>query len=115
MIRRPPRSPPFPYPTPFRSAPPVLPIAPGKPPSNVGIVRFALRDRPKPQAMVTIRNDSPGGRAVLKIESANRTIEREIGLPTRGTEQNFFIDLDTVGPTARATIVVQDDLDADNA
>src|SRR5207237_5818863 len=72
--------------------PRVLPIAPGKSLSNVGIVRFALRDRAKPQAMVTIRNDSPGGRAVLKIESANRTIEREIGLPTRGTEQNFFLD-----------------------
>ena len=95
--------------------PRVLVIAPSKPLGNVGIVRFALRDHPKPQAMVTIRNDSPGGRAVLKIESANKTIEREIGLPTRGTEQNFFLDLETLGPTARASIDVQDDLDADNA
>src|SRR5205823_4165310 len=80
----------------------------------VSIARFALRERPHPQAMVTVRNDSASGRAVLKIETSGKTVERELGLPTRGTEQNFFIDLDAAGPTARASLDVQDDLDVDN-
>ena len=57
--------------------------------------------------MVTLRNDSASGRAVLTIESAGKMTEREIGLPTRGTEQNFFLDLPAVGQTAHASIDVQ--------
>ncbi len=97
------------------SDPRLIAIAPSKPAENIAITHFALRDHPTTQAMVTIRNDSAQGRAKLTIESDGLTIRRDVGLPTRGTEESTFVDLPRVGATARATIEAADDFDVDNA
>jgi hypothetical protein len=97
------------------SDPRVIAIAPTAPAENVAVTRFALRDHPTTQAMVTIRNDSSQGRARLTIESAGQILRRDIGLPTRGTEESIFVDLSRVGATARAAVETTDDFEVDNA
>ena len=90
--------------------PRIVQIAPAGEVENVGIARFAIRERPTRQAMVTVRNDSRLASARLTVES----VERAIDLPPRGQTRNYFIDLPRTSATPRAQIDVADDLEADN-
>jgi hypothetical protein len=96
--------------------PRIVPIAPAKPLANVAITRFAVRETPSPQAMVTVANFSDRERALLRVRSGERTVvERQIDLPrTSGGESKFFIDLPSLEAAAVAEIEVADDIPIDN-
>lgn len=95
---------------PVQDDPRVVQIAPVGAVENVGIVSFSIRERPSVKAMVQVRNDSTRGRAELVVDS----VQRSIDLPPRGQTRNYFVDLPKVDATARAELIVEDDLDADN-
>jgi hypothetical protein len=54
------------------------------------IVYAAAARLPHAQVLVRIRNDSDQAEATLKVA----TVQSTIGLPPRGQEQNYFVDLD---------------------
>lgn len=83
--------------------------------ANVGIVRFAVRDRPARQAMVRVRNQSSIERAVLRILSDDQEQARvELDLPAAGGERDYFVDVPAVGRVVTAELEVNDDFSADN-
>jgi hypothetical protein len=96
--------------------PRVVQIAPAKAIQNVAIAKFAVRETPQPQAMVTVANYSPQERATLRVESGERNaVERAIDLPgTAGGEAKFFVDLPALDASAVAEIEVTDDIAVDN-
>jgi hypothetical protein len=96
--------------------PRVVEIAPSKPIQNVAITRFALRETPTPQAMVTVANFSSLETAMLRVKSGERTlVERAIELPhAAGGEVKIFVDLPSLDAAAVAEIDVADDIVIDN-
>jgi hypothetical protein len=104
----------------------VVQIAPAGRIENVAVTRFAVRETPAggaggAQAMVTVANGSRQTRATLRVRSRGggderNVIERQIELPRRGGEANFFIDLPSPDATAVAEVQVAagDDLSIDN-
>jgi hypothetical protein len=96
--------------------PRIVQIAPANPVENAGITRFALRESPQPQAMVTVANHSAQTRATLRLRSGEqRMIERSIELPERGGEASYFVDLSSLDAAAVAELDVPgDELPVDN-
>jgi hypothetical protein len=94
----------------IRDHPQLLRVVPTKGVSNVGIVRFAIREAPTTQAMVTVRNDSDLARAELSVDGVRQTID----LPSGAQERNYFVDLPAAGRSAQAKIATNDDFDGDN-
>jgi hypothetical protein len=99
---------------PVRDDPRVIPVGPRRPLRNAGIVGFTLVDVPTTQAMVTLRNDTPGIQGTLTVESpasgagaARAAVE--IDLPASGEAGNYFVDLKSAGATARAALEVPGD------
>ena len=94
----------------------IVQIAPAKPIQNVAITKFAVRETPTPQAMVTIANSSSQERATLRLRSGERTvIERAVDLPRApGGEAKIFVDLPALDAAAVAEIDVADDIAVDN-
>lgn len=104
---------------PAAADPRVVQVAPASALQNVAIVNFAVRELPKPQAMVTVANFSGQEKATLRLRSGERVlVERPINLPrATGGEANFFVDLPALGAAAVAEIEVQgagDDIAIDN-
>ena len=89
-------------------------VPPEKGVSNVGIVRFAMRETPAPQAMVRVRNQSSLSRAVLRLLSEEREVARiEVELPPSG-DRDYFVDVPSPGKVVMAEVQVSDDLAADD-
>ena len=96
------------------SSGPVIQAAPQSRVRDISIIALAARERPAPQVMVRVRNQSPQASTVLRVMSAGRRIEDRIDLPPEPGERNFFIDLPQIGNTVSAELLVQDDLPADD-
>lgn len=93
----------------------VVAIRPQRTPSNVGIVRLAVRDSPRPQLMVAVRNGTALAEAALLVRSDDRAIARQtLELPSGGGQRNYFVDLAEMGTTLAVELIVDDDLPADN-
>src|SRR5262249_18797879 len=68
----------------------LLVLAPRTPLRNAGIVRFAAREMPTPQAMVSIRNDTPATHATIRLRvDGNIAQESPIDLPA-GAQRDYF-------------------------
>jgi hypothetical protein len=90
--------------------------APVNRPVNIGITHVAAVERPRPQVMVSVRNDSAGFAAgALEIQSGGHRARQDIALPSRGREANFFIDLPALADTVQVELRPSDDFPADNA
>jgi hypothetical protein len=91
------------------AGPRVVQIAPAKALQNVAIANFVVREQPRPQAMVTVANDSDRERATLRVRSGERAAtERTIDLPrTAGGEVKVFVDLPSLDAAATAEIEVE--------
>jgi hypothetical protein len=97
------------------------PIAP-KIPENVGIVRVAVREMPRPALMVRIRNQSDLVKANLRVttllaaEAASPAdpIMRNVDLPARDGERDYFFDVDRFQDVVFVELVVDDELKTDN-
>jgi hypothetical protein len=99
-----------------RNAPPrPTTTAPAEPRANVAITHVAAIDRPRAQVMVTVRNDSsephPGS---LEVRSGAATVRREITLPARGREANFFVDLSALTNRVEVNLDAGDESGVDN-
>lgn len=77
---------------------------------NVRLVRVAVRETPHASVMVRVRNQSDMKRATIVVSSASRDVE----LPARDAERDYFIDLDRVGDEISVELVVDDQLQTDN-
>jgi hypothetical protein len=89
-------------------------VPPEKGVSNVGIVRFAVRETPARQAMVRVRNQSSMDRAVVRLLSDEQEVARvDVELPASG-ERDYFVDLPNVGRVVTAELQVSDELSADD-
>jgi hypothetical protein len=83
--------------------------------ANVGIVRIAARETPRASVMVRLRNSSDLTHARLKVRAeAESSTEREIELPARDEERDYFVDLDRLGNVVSIEVVVDDEVRADN-
>ncbi|MBC8107282.1 MAG: hypothetical protein H7Z14_11880 [Anaerolineae bacterium] len=95
------------------------PIAP-KIPENVGIVRVVVRETPRPAVLVRLRNQSELGMGTVTVTSSLAAaspadlVKREVELPKRDGERDYFFDLDRVGDVVSIEIVVDDELKSDN-
>jgi hypothetical protein len=110
----------------------VVQIAPEGELENVGIVRLEARrmmvengrnevavegvasEGLEGQVLVRLRNQLALDRTVLRIESGEVVVEREIDLPAAGSEADLFVDVPNLGRLIRARLMVDDDLPADN-
>jgi hypothetical protein len=82
--------------------------------NNVGIVSVGARQGTSSELMVRIRNDSDFTKITLRVSSGPLVINREITLPPRGEQQNFFFPTATLGPTVEVSILDPDDFPLDN-
>src|SRR5581483_11639099 len=97
-----------------RTDPRLIQIAPAEAIDDVGIAAMSLRVSPRPELMVKVLNQSGKQEVMLRVETANKTIERPIRLPARGEARNEFIDLPQAGPVVSVKIEGSDDLEADD-
>lgn len=81
---------------------------------DVGIVQISARERPAPQVMVRVRNQSPLTQVNLVVSSGGQQVRAQLQLPRPGGEQNYFFDLPEIGPMISAQLDVQDDIEADD-
>jgi hypothetical protein len=84
---------------------------------NAGIALLSARASPRPQVMVRVRNDSPMTSATLEVnfgDTGDAPVRRTIDLPPAGGEHDFFLDAQHLGQIVSATLIVPDDLEADN-
>ena len=97
---------------PLRDDPRLVMLSPTNPVVNIAITRFALRDRPTTQAMVTIHNDSPltGGPNCRSIPCISTSISLRRG--RSGVISSISRPLRRSAP---ATLEAADDFDGDNA
>jgi hypothetical protein len=92
-------------------------VAPQTAVRNAGIALLAVRDSPRPQVMVRVRNDSPLTSATLEVnfgDTGDAPVRRTIDLPPTGGERNFFFNARRLGMIVSADLIVADDLEADN-
>jgi hypothetical protein len=80
--------------------------------TNIGIAALAVRAEPAPQAMVRLDNDSPLGRATLRVSGAAGPVA--VDLPPRGGAKNYFVDLRTAGPEVEAAVRPGGNIEADD-
>jgi hypothetical protein len=93
----------------------VAATAPASSRSNVAITHVAAVDRPRAQLMVTVRNESSDRRSgTLEIRSGQAVLRRDIAIPPRGREANFFIDLSAPADRIEISLDAGDDVAADN-
>jgi hypothetical protein len=94
----------------------VIQVAPESPLRNAGIVRLSASASPRAQVMVTVRG-SDGGAAKVRVTSAGSTAEQTVELPQSGEQRDVFVDLDGLGRTVRAELLVENeanDISADD-
>jgi hypothetical protein len=92
----------------------IIQIAPQSVPQNVGIVRLAAVDSPKPQVMVRVRNQSALKSCQLTVSSGAEMASQNVDLPAFDAEANLFVDLPKLGDVIEAKLTAADDLSADN-
>jgi hypothetical protein len=100
---------------PVRPALPPQPVSATRPSSNVAIVRLAAIEHPRPQVMVTVRNESELTSATLQLHSGGPSTQTSVVLGPRGTERNVFVDLPRFGDEIEAVLRSEgDEFAADN-
>ncbi len=82
--------------------------------NNIAIVSVGAREGASAELMVRIRNNSDLDKATLRVNSGALVMNREITLPPRGQEQNFFLPAATLASTVEATLLDQDEFPRDN-
>ncbi len=97
-----------------RHDPRLIQIAPDHAADDVGISAIAARTTPRAQVMVRVRNQSSQISAPLIVRSGDESQTRQIDLPPRGEERDYFIDLPQLNDTVEAMLDVHDDISADN-
>jgi hypothetical protein len=78
--------------------------------ANAGIDVFAVTEGTTPQALVRVFNATAQARATLRVNG----VETPIDLPSAGESRDYFVDLPSLPRTATATLVIADDIAADN-
>lgn len=81
---------------------------------DVGITTLAARERPSPQVMVRVRNESDLSTADLVISSDGPPLEQHMDLPDLHRERDYFVSLPRIGSVVSAELRVSDDLPADD-
>ncbi|MDB5330455.1 MAG: hypothetical protein JWP03_1606 [Phycisphaerales bacterium] len=94
--------------------PRLVQIAPESTPENVGIAALSARETPSPQIMVRLRNDSGRTAEQLKVSSEGQEVVKEVALPPRGQERDYFFDLPRLGTVVEASLGQADDQSADD-
>ncbi len=79
---------------------------------NAGIALRSARETPFPQIMVRV-HAAGVATARLRVSSGNATAERDVSLVDT-TPQDVFVDLQELGQTVKAELVVSDDQPGDN-
>lgn len=92
----------------------LIQISPETIPVDVGIVMLAASATPRPQVMARIRNQSSQTSTTLTVESGGQPQRRQIDLPPRGGERDYFIDMPQLGDTVEAMLDLRDDIPADD-
>jgi hypothetical protein len=83
--------------------------------ANAGIVRVSARESPRPQVMVTLRNDTALRSARVEVTAAGRTTAADAELPTPGAgTRDAFIDLPGLADVVFVRLVIEDSFEADN-
>jgi hypothetical protein len=85
---------------------PGVAISPDTPIGGVGIERFSARSNPQSQAMLTLINRSAAGAARVTLTTGGRVTTRLLQLPPPGDRRNYFVNLDSIGPTIQASVDV---------
>ncbi|HWE94505.1 MAG TPA: hypothetical protein VG269_11125 [Tepidisphaeraceae bacterium] len=94
--------------------PRLVQIAPDSTPENVGIAVLSAREAPSPQVMVRLRNDSGRASGQLKVGSDGQEVRKEVALPPRGGERDYFFDLARLGTVVEASVGQADDQPGDD-
>ncbi len=97
-----------------RHDPRIIQISPETMPQDIAISTFSARATPRPEVMVRIRNETSQTSAPLIVRSGSQRQTRQIDLPPRGNERDYFVDMPQLGDTVEATLDVRDDISADN-
>ena len=91
----------------------LIEIGPQTTVDDVGIAGIAARERPSPQVMVRVRNQSRKTDAELVVTFNGQSVRRPIQLPKQGAEQDYFVDINQLGRIVSAELTVRDDQAAD--
>jgi hypothetical protein len=91
----------------------VIEVAPTKAVRNARIVTMAARESPAAQVMVRLGGGEGLRAAKLRVTSGGQRVERDVQLPESG-ERDEFIDVDKLGASVRADLLIDDDQPADN-
>lgn len=81
---------------------------------DVGIALLAARERPAPQVMVRLRNQSSLKTAKLTVSCDGQPEQQTIALPDTGQTRDYFFNPAKLGTTVTAELSVADDLPANN-
>lgn len=92
----------------------LLIVGPAHEAQNVAITHLAAKDRPVPQVMVRLRNESKRAEAHLIIRSDDITQQSTVNLPPMGQSRDYFFDIKSLGETIEARLVETDDQPADD-
>jgi hypothetical protein len=92
----------------------VVQVIPSGTSRNARIVTIAARETPAAQVMVRIRGGPDFGAAKLRVTSGDQRVDRDVQIPASG-ERDEFVDLDKLGASIRADLLVDDDQPADNS
>ena len=90
-------------------------IAPKGAVQDVGISLLTFSESPAHQLLVRLLNQSDLASVKLDVSTGGQTVSREVALPPRGSQRNYFIDLPAVGPTIVARIESHDAFAADDS
>ena len=88
-------------------------VSTGKPGPNARIVLLAVRELPKPQAMVRVRATAGLGPTKLRVTTGTVTAERNVALKA-GEDVDVFVDLPALDAAVKAELLVGDAQPADN-
>ena len=92
----------------------LIQIPPASSVADVGIALLAARDRPSPQVMVRVRNQSDL-RAASLVVSCEGIVQRQmIDLPARGDLRDYFFTPSRLAAVVSAELMVKDDVTADD-
>lgn len=81
---------------------------------DVGIAMLAARERPSPQVMVRVRNQSNLPSATLTVSCNGHQERQTIALPHAGQTSDYFFNPSKLGTIVTADLAVSDDLPANN-
>lgn len=97
-----------------RHDPRLIQISPERAPQDIAISTLSARATPRPEVMVRVRNATSQTSAPLIVRSGSQAQTRQIDLPPRGNDRDYFIDMPQLGDAVEAMLDVRDDISADN-